>query len=103
MWCQVTTLMFNGSAGCQESPHHLAQKPELQEGAKEMPCNWSPVRWKVMPFVPMHRDHNGMLGKPSSVHTVLYVGARGRISEAAPTEPCGFVVPTGPLLSHHAG
>lgn len=95
--------MCNGSAGCQESPHHLTQEPELQEVATTMPCNCKLVWCKMMPYVPMQEDHDGMLGKPGWVHTILYVGAGRSISEAAPAEPCGFVISTGPLLCHHAG
>ena len=39
----------------------------------------------------------------SFVHTILHIVTGRSISEAASAKPCGFVVPTGPLLGDHAG
>lgn len=83
--------------------HTTSSGAKLQEVAEQMPCNWKLVWWNIMPLVPMHRHHDGVLGKLSWVHTILYICAGGSISEAAPTEPCGLMVSTGPLLCHHAG
>lgn len=57
----------------------------------------------VIGIARMHIDYAEMLGQRNSVHTVLYIIARWGIGEAASAKPCGFVVPTWPLLGHHAG